>query len=161
MKLLEKLTSMGINVAIDSEDCLDLDAPVGLLTPDLLAEIRMNKTSILKELRRGVLDSNIPGTNGQIAKGTRAGKIFVPRYFGTNEVQIETDTIAALENLYPNPLPAQMCEQIVQAVKLLNRNQQIDWWCSLARWLSESTAGDLGWRCSLFDKLADEWDASP
>lgn len=78
--LLEELRSHGVEIKADG-DYLELDAPAGALTPELVSELKAHKVGILRTLERRERVSQDPkpiGSAGQVFEMAR-------EFFGPSE----------------------------------------------------------------------------
>ena len=62
-----------------------------------------------------------------------------------------------LESHFPNAIPQDVCISVVGQIKALPSHQQTEAWLALSKWLTTG-AGDIEWRCSVFEQLSDAWD---
>ena len=67
---------------------------------------------------------------------------------------------STIDQFYPDQLDIDTCQMILDEVRQLSGTGQTNWWLALSAWLNTG-AGDLDWRCSVFELLSTCWNTQP
>ncbi len=136
-ELLENLTQQGVQLWVDNEK-LRINAPKGILTPALQAELAERKTEILKLLRepKGITSENL--TNGQSPSTQTIGRL-IGGFFNQSAVEfkppvIDPKVMAKTLKVTFRPLPNKYNEETIRKfreqleLKLREHGVQIEPW---------------------------------